>query len=111
MNTKQLEAFAKEVAKSIKSESDLNDFRRMLSKVVIGIALNGELEEHLGYEKHSRSLPWRIQIQHWLLEKYTTHVSARVLSDFFSSLEIVAAETVSTTSSSISLSASSFIVQ
>ena len=55
MDTKQLEAFAKEAAKSIKSESDLNDFRQMLSKVAIETALNAELEEHLGYEKHSRS--------------------------------------------------------
>lgn len=55
MDIKQLEAFAKEAAKSIKSESDLNDFRQMLSKVAIETALNTELEEHLGYEKHSRS--------------------------------------------------------
>lgn len=38
MDTKQLEAFAKEAAKSIKSESDLNDFRQMLSKVAIETA-------------------------------------------------------------------------
>ncbi|WP_419832802.1 IS256 family transposase [Endozoicomonas atrinae] len=55
MDIKQLEAFAKEAAKSIKSESDLNDFRQMLSKVAIETALNTELEEHLGYEKHARS--------------------------------------------------------
>ena len=55
MDTKQLEAFAKEAAKSIKSESDLNDFRQMLSKVAIETALNAELEEHLGYEKHAKS--------------------------------------------------------
>ncbi len=55
MDIKQLEAFAKEAAKSIKSESDLNDFRQMLSKVAIETALNTEIEEHLGYEKHSWS--------------------------------------------------------
>ncbi len=55
MDTKQLEAFVKEVAKSIKSEGDLNDFRQMISKVAIETALNAELEEHPGYEKHSRS--------------------------------------------------------
>lgn len=54
MDTKQLEAFAKEAAKSIKSESDLNDFRQMLSKVAIETALNAELEAHPGYEKHAR---------------------------------------------------------
>ena len=53
MDTKQLEAFVKEVAKSIKSESNLNDFRQMIYKVAIETAMNTELEEHLGYEKHS----------------------------------------------------------
>ena len=55
MDIKQLEAFAKEAAKSIKSESDLNDFRQVLSKIAIETALNAELEEHLGYEKNARS--------------------------------------------------------
>ncbi len=55
MNMQQLEAFAREAAKSIKTESDLNDFRQMLSKVTIETALNTELEEHLGYEKHGQS--------------------------------------------------------
>ncbi|EGQ7941108.1 IS256 family transposase [Vibrio vulnificus] len=53
MNKKQLEAFAREAAKSIKTESDLNDFRQMLTKVTVETALNAELDEHLGYEKHA----------------------------------------------------------
>ncbi|WP_062268145.1 IS256 family transposase [Endozoicomonas arenosclerae] len=55
MNKQQLEAFAREAAKSIKTESDLNDFRQMLSKVTIETALNTELDEHLGYEKNGQS--------------------------------------------------------
>ena len=52
MDQKQLEAFAREAAKSIKSESDLDDFRRMLTKVTVETALNAELDNHLGYDKH-----------------------------------------------------------
>jgi transposase-like protein len=53
MDKKALEAFAREAAKSIKTESDLDDFRKMLTKVTVETALNVELDEHLGYEKHS----------------------------------------------------------
>lgn len=52
MDQKQLEAFAREAAKSIKTESDLDDFRRMLTKVTVETALNAELYEHLGYDNH-----------------------------------------------------------
>ncbi len=55
MNKEQLEAFAREAAKTIKTESDLNDFRRMLTKVTIETALNAELDDHLGYDKHQPS--------------------------------------------------------
>ncbi|MBN0990033.1 IS256 family transposase, partial [Amphritea sp. RP18W] len=41
-------------AKSIKTESDLNDFRRMLTKVTVETALNAELDEHLGYDRHGK---------------------------------------------------------
>ncbi|EHD1695035.1 IS256 family transposase [Vibrio vulnificus] len=53
MDKKALEAFAREAAKSIKSQSDLEDFRKMLTKVTVETALNVELDEHLGYEKHA----------------------------------------------------------
>jgi transposase-like protein len=53
MDKKTLEAFAREAAKSIKTETDLDDFRKMLTKVTVETALNVELDEHLGYEKHS----------------------------------------------------------
>lgn len=52
MNRKELEAFAREAAKSLKSEKDLNEFSRMLKKITVEAALNAELDEHLGYDKH-----------------------------------------------------------
>lgn len=52
MNRKELEAFAKEAAKGIKTEGDLNDFRQVLTKITVEAALKAELEEHLGYCKH-----------------------------------------------------------
>jgi len=55
MNKKEPEAFAREAAKSIKTESDLNEFRKMLTKATVETALSAELNEHLGYDKH-RSL-------------------------------------------------------
>jgi putative transposase len=35
MKREELEAFAREAAKSLKSEKDLNDFSRMLSKITV----------------------------------------------------------------------------
>jgi transposase-like protein len=55
MNKKEMEAFAQEAAKSLKTEKDLNDFRRMLTKVTVEAALNAELDDHLGYEKHEKA--------------------------------------------------------
>ncbi|PHN83533.1 IS256 family transposase, partial [Vibrio splendidus] len=36
----------------MKTPSDLDDFRKMLTKVTVETALNAELDELLGYEKH-----------------------------------------------------------
>ena len=55
MNKKQLEAFALEAAKTLKTEKDLSDFSQMLTKITIEAALNAELDDHLGYEKHVQS--------------------------------------------------------
>lgn len=55
MNPKDLEAFAREAAKHMKTEKDLSDFTQMLTKVTVEAALNGELDAHLGYEKHQKS--------------------------------------------------------
>ena len=55
MNRKELEAFAREAAKSIKTEKDLNAFSQLLTKVTVETALNAELDDHLGYDKHQDS--------------------------------------------------------
>ena len=55
MNKKEIEALALEAAKGIKSEKDLNDFRRMMTKIAVEAALNAELDDHLGYDKHQQS--------------------------------------------------------
>lgn len=56
MDKKALEAFSRKAAKSIKTESDLDYFRKMLTKVTVETALNAELDDHLGYEKHATKL-------------------------------------------------------
>ena len=56
MKKEDLELFAREAAKSLKTEKDLNDFSQMLTKVVVEAALNVELDEHLGYGKHEKSV-------------------------------------------------------
>lgn len=56
MNKTELEAFAKEAAKSIKTPQDLNEFSQMLKKITVEAALNAEMDEHLGYEKHAQSV-------------------------------------------------------
>lgn len=55
MNREELESFAREAAKSLKTEKDLNDFSQMLTKITVEAALNAELEEHLGYSKHEKN--------------------------------------------------------
>ncbi|MWP94666.1 transposase, partial [Glaesserella parasuis] len=52
MNEKQLHALAAEFAKNLKTPEDLNQFSRMLKQITVEAALNGELTDHLGYEKH-----------------------------------------------------------
>lgn len=48
-----MKALAKEFAKGIKTQQDLSDFTSELIKNVVEAALNVELTEHLGYEKHA----------------------------------------------------------
>ncbi len=62
MDKKALEAFIREAAKLIKIESDLDDFRKMLTKVTIETALNAELDEHLGYQKKNNRKPVPIPV-------------------------------------------------
>lgn len=54
MNREELEAFAREAAKSLKTEKDLNDFSQMLTKITVEAALNAEIEDHLGYGKYEK---------------------------------------------------------
>ena len=49
MKKEELEAFAREAAKSLKTEKNLNDFRAMLTKVTVEATLNAELDDHPGY--------------------------------------------------------------
>lgn len=53
MDQDRLKAMAAELAKSIKTEKDLGSLAQQLVKLTVETALNAELEEHLGYEKHS----------------------------------------------------------
>jgi len=55
MKKEDLEAFAREAAKGLKTKEDINDFQRMLTKVTVEAALNAELDDHLGYSKHGES--------------------------------------------------------
>lgn len=51
MDDKKLKALAAELAKGLKTEADLNQFSRMLTKLTVETALNAELTDHLGHEK------------------------------------------------------------
>ncbi len=42
MSKEALEVFAREPAKGIKAEQDLNEFRQILTKVMVECALNAE---------------------------------------------------------------------
>jgi putative transposase len=53
MDQEKLKALAAELAKDIKSEKDLGTLTQQLVKLTVETALNAELDEHLGYEKHS----------------------------------------------------------
>ena len=59
MDRQKLKALAAELAKDIKTEADLNALSRELLKLTVETALNAELTEHLGYEKHGESKPAR----------------------------------------------------
>ncbi len=53
MDEKKLRVLAAELAKGLKTEADLNQFSRMLTKLTVETALNAELTDHLGYEKNA----------------------------------------------------------
>ena len=49
----QLQALVKELAKGVKSQKDLSDLTSKMVKMTVEAALDSEMEEHLGYTKHS----------------------------------------------------------
>ena len=55
MKTQDIQALAAQAAKNIKSEHDLNEFKQLLTKMTLESALNAELDEHLGYDKHDKA--------------------------------------------------------
>jgi transposase-like protein len=55
MNKEELQEIAQAAAKNIKTEQDLNEFREMLTKITVEAALNGEMTDHLGYERHEKA--------------------------------------------------------
>jgi len=59
MDRNKLKAMAAELAKDIKTEADFNALLAELLKLTVETALNAELTEHLGYNKHGDSKPAR----------------------------------------------------
>ena len=53
MKDEAMLALAKEFAKNLKTEADLNNFSKALKKLTVEAALNAELTEHLGYDKNN----------------------------------------------------------
>lgn len=52
MNLDELQKIAKAAAKHLKTEQNLNEFSAILTKASVEAALNAELDEQLGYDKH-----------------------------------------------------------
>ena len=55
MNKEEIKLIAEAAAKNIKTEQDLNEFSQMLRKITIETALNAEMDDLLGYERHEKS--------------------------------------------------------
>jgi hypothetical protein len=55
MKKKELQALAAQAARSMKTEKGLCEFSAMLKKITVEAALNAELDDHLGYERHQSS--------------------------------------------------------
>ena len=55
METEDLQKIAQAAAKNIKTEQALAEFQQMLTKVTVEAALNAELADHLGYQRHEKS--------------------------------------------------------
>lgn len=55
MERTDLQALAKELAKTVKTEADLNRLSQQLVKMTVEAALNAELDDHLGYDRHAKT--------------------------------------------------------
>ena len=55
MKKEELQSLARETAKNIKTEEELNEFRQILTKIAVEAALNAELDEYLGFNKHEKT--------------------------------------------------------
>jgi len=53
MDEDKLKALAAELAKEVKTQQDLGDLSARLTKLTVEAALNAELDDHLGYDKHA----------------------------------------------------------
>ena len=53
VKNKKINELVAELAKSVKTEKDLGALSAQLTKMTVEAALGGEMEQHLGYEKHS----------------------------------------------------------
>jgi len=52
----KLVALASELAKHMKTESDISSLSQLLTKLTVETALGAEMEDHLGYGRHERSI-------------------------------------------------------
>lgn len=48
-----MDALATQLANTVKTEKDLGDLTKLLRKMTVEAALGAEMEDHLGYAKHS----------------------------------------------------------
>lgn len=53
MDNKKLQAMAEELAKDLKTPEDLSQLSAFLTKLTVEAALKGEMNHHLGYDKHN----------------------------------------------------------
>ena len=53
MDENKFKALAAELVKGLKTEADLNQFSRMLTKLTVETALNAELTDYIGYKKNA----------------------------------------------------------
>ena len=71
---------AKKIAKDIKTEADLGDFSKLLKKIVVETALEAELTDHLGYDKHNAKGMSTRDICATFKELYDADVSPTIIS-------------------------------